>query len=105
MPTRRSALGLATLAAALTLLPGCRPASIGPDRDVFRAVDSLYTAVSLRDPKLVARCDADLKALRAAGKLPDAAAQTLDGFIARAGKGEWEPAIDGLAQFIEGQRR
>ena len=90
------------MAAALS---GCRPAQIGVDPDAFKAVDALYTAVSLRAPKLVAQCDANLQTLHTAGKIPDAAASTLDALIARANKGEWEPAIDGLAQFMAGQRR
>jgi hypothetical protein len=98
---------LALLGGCLALCPsGCgRPAQIGPDAATFKAVDALYTAVSLRDPGLVARCDAELKALRAADKLPDAAAKSLDAIIAEAGQGRWEPAIDRLGRFMEGQRR
>ena len=97
---------LAWLGGYLALaLSGCSPAQIGPDDDAFKAVDALYTAVSLRDPKLVARCDAKLKALLAANKLPAGAAKSLDAIIAEAGQSNWEPAIDHLSSFMEGQRR
>ena len=85
---------------------GCgRPAQIGPDRDTFRAVDALYTAVGMRDLKLIDRCQAELEALQAQGKIPDAAASTLAAYIVEAKSGGWEPAQTKLATFMEGQRR
>ena len=68
-------LGVSLLVFALG---GCgSPPQIGADRDVFNAVDALDTAVSLRDLKLVDRCETTLKDLRDAGKMPDPASQFL----------------------------
>src|SRR5262245_34712897 len=95
------------LAYAILLLGlgGCSPPQIGTDRDTFKAVDALYTAVSLRDAKLVDDCERRLKSLREAGKLPESASSSLGAIIAQAKGGEWEPAQERLATFMEGQRR
>jgi hypothetical protein len=103
---RRTAL--ATLLSSLLVLAfgGCgRPPQIGADRDTFKAVDALYTAVSLRDPKLVDQCETKLKGLRDAGKIPETASKSLDSIIAEAKGGKWEPAQERLGRFLEGQRR
>ena len=85
---------------------GCgRPAQIGADPEVFKTVDALYTAVSLRDPKLVDPCLATLKSLHDAGKLPGDALSTLEGMIEEAKGGAWEDAQTRLARFMQGQRR
>ncbi len=52
-------------------LSGCGVPQIGLDRAAFQAVDALYTAVSLRDPKLLEACESNLNRLRAEQKLPD----------------------------------
>lgn len=97
----------ANLTAALWLLlcAGCGPPQMGADRDAFKAVDALYTAVGLRDPKRVDQCSATLKGLRDAGKLPAVAAATLDSIVAEARGQQWEPALEHLSGFMEGQRR
>ncbi len=87
-------------------LGGCgRPPSIGDDKDTFKAVDALYTAVSLRDPKLLDQCEANLKSLHDSGKLPDAAFKSLEPMVTEARAGKWEPAQERLGKFMEGQRR
>jgi len=87
-------------------LGGCgRPAQIGADKDSFKAVDALYTAVSLRDPKLVDRCEKTIKDLRGTGKMPEAASRSLEAIIAEARGGDWVPAQERLGKFMEGQRR
>jgi hypothetical protein len=97
---------LLLLVGSLLALAGCTgPPQIGTDRATFKAVDALYTAVSLRDSKLVERCAADLKALEGAGKAPRAVVASLDAIIAEANGGRWQPALDRLAAFMEGQRR
>lgn len=84
---------------------GCgSPPQIGDDKDTFRAVDALYTAVSLREQALVARCESQLAQLRDAGKLPVAASDALTSIINEARNGQWEPAQARLARFMEGQR-
>lgn len=94
------AIGLGILAV------GCgRPAQIGPDEGVFKAVDALFTAVSLRDPKLLEQCEAQLKGQRAEGKLPEGAADALDSIIEEARTGDWVPAQERLRSFMLGQRR
>ena len=100
-------LAVVTLAASL-LLPGfggCGPPQIGADRDVFKNVDALYTAVSLRDPALLDRCAGKLRALRDAGKLPPAAGRSLEGIVAEARGGKWERAQSRLGDFMLGQTR
>jgi hypothetical protein len=90
----------------IAVLGGCGgPPQIGADRETFRAVDALYTAVGLRDGPLVDRCRSKLDGLRDAGKIPGSAARSLDSIIADAKEGRWETAQDRLARFMEGQRR
>ncbi len=85
---------------------GCgRPAQIGPDRDTFKAVDALYTAISMRDTTLVDRCESGLKELKTAGKLPSNASDSLANIIAEARSGKWEPAQNHLHDFMLGQRK
>ena len=101
---RRLAWACASLLALAAAGCGGAP-SLGPDKQVFKAVDALYTAVSLREPKLVAQCAAELTSLRDDQKLPAAAASALDAIIARAEAGKWEDAQNRLSDFMEGQRR
>jgi hypothetical protein len=93
--------------ALLALVPvGCGgPPQIGADRDTFKAVDALYTAVGLRDPRLVDQCAEKLKTLRDAGKIPEDASRSLESIIAEAKGGKWEPAQERLSNFMEGQHR
>lgn len=105
MKTSKAVAALATTCVPLLLAVGCGPPSIGDDREVFQAVDAFYTAVSLRDPGLVGRCDDRLKQLGEAGKLPAAASASLAAITAEAQADRWESAQDRLARFIEGQRR
>jgi hypothetical protein len=95
---------------AITLLAlGCGGCGgqpqIGEDRDTFKTVDALYTAVSLRDLKLVGQCESKLKELRDASRIPDRAFSSLGSIIAEAKDGKWEPALERLSTFMEGQRR
>ena len=96
-------LSVALLSASLS---GCGgPDQIGGDKETFRAVDALYTAISLRDPMPLGRCEGNLHDLRAAGKLPEKAAATLETIIATAREGQWEEAQRRLGDFMRGQRR
>jgi hypothetical protein len=100
--------GVITLAFSFLALGcgGCGgPPQIGEDRDTFKTVDALYTAVSLRDPKLVGQCETKLKELRDASRIPEGAFSSLGSIIAEAKDGKWEPAQDRLSKFMEGQRR
>src|SRR5262245_55048333 len=100
-PVRR----LAFLALLFIAPSGCGgPPQIGVDQEAFKAVDALYTAVSLRDPTLLAECETNLRALNEAGKLPEAARKSLDSYIAEARGGGWESAQLRLADFMRGQR-
>src|SRR5262245_5277201 len=82
---------------------GCSPPQIGQDKQTFKAVDYLYTAVSLRDMKHLERCEKMLHDLKAEGKLPESAGQSLDAIIAQARGGDWEPAQRRLGDFMRGQ--
>lgn len=99
---RKHALALVLLGAAIG---GCGTPSMGVDKDTFKAVDALYTAISLRDLRLVEQCEERLKTLRSEGKLPEAAAASLTSIIAEGKKGNWESSQSDLAKFMEGQRR
>ena len=52
----RARAGLRQAAAVLLLCvitPGCfGPPQMGPDREAFKAIDALYTAVSLHEPRM-----------------------------------------------------
>jgi len=104
--TRRTSLAVLLTSLLVPVGAGCgRPPQIGPDPDAFKAVDALYTAVSLRDPGLVAGCRAKLKGLRDEGKMPPTAFASLEGILDEAGQKKWESAVSHLARFMEGQRR
>jgi hypothetical protein len=96
---------VSVLAGAL-IIGGCgSQPQIGPDREAFKSVDALYTAISLRDPGLLDRCAARLGELAASGKLPEPAHRSLGEIIAEARSGRWEPSQEQLARFMEAQRR
>jgi hypothetical protein len=102
------ALSLTALFAAvvaIAVLIWTRPPQMGPDEDVFTTVDALYTAVRARDERLLADCEKRLCAYRQAGKLPAQAADHLDGVIAKARDGRWQPAAERLYDFMMAQRR
>jgi hypothetical protein len=85
---------------------GCGgPPQMGADREAFKAVDALYTAIGLRDAGRVDQCGARLKSLRDAGKLPERAYQSVASIIAEAKEGKWEPSQERLSQFMVGQHR
>lgn len=96
--------GLAAVLAAVALT-GCRPAQMGPDEDVFRTVDALFTAVTSQRSDRLDQCEAALKAHRDAGKLPTEAWRELDAIIARARGGKWQSAAERLYDFMECQER
>src|SRR5947199_9038327 len=108
--TRRRAI-LAGAAVGLTILLVCaclwwrRPPQMGADREVFTAVDALFTAVTARDAKLLARCEQTLRSHRGAGRLPADAAAHLDEIIETARSGRWQPAAERLYTFMRAQRR
>ena len=82
-----------------------RPPQMGADEEVFTTVDALFTAVTARDERLVAQCEARLRLARDEGKLPPDAAAHLDGVIARARAGRWESAATRLYDFMKAQKR
>ncbi len=97
--------------AILLLLPilmigGCGdPPQLGSDREAFKTVDALYTALGLRDIKIVDQCDEKLRRLRDEGKLSRDAWSRMDSIITIAKQEKWESALGLLSQFMEGQRR
>ncbi len=97
--------GVAMLVAVAVLLSLRSPPQMGPDAEVFETVDALYTAVRNRDEARLTQCAARLDEYRAAGKLPKAAADRLDGVIAKARAGDWQPAAERLYDFMLAQRR
>lgn len=97
-----------TLVATLVILlglSGCGEHQIGDDKESFKTVEALYTAVSLRELPKVEDCSARLKALKDSGKLSEGASGTLDAVIAKAREGQWEHAQQQLSTFMKGQHR
>ena len=91
---------------AMLLAAGCGGSpQLGTSNESYGAVDALFTAVTARRPALLDRCEDRLRQLREDGKLPAPAAARLEGIVAEARSGEWEPAARKLAEFIRGQRR
>ena len=78
---------------------------IGPDDDVMRSVDALFTAITSKSEKRLELCRAKLQAHEQAGKLPPPAASRLTAIVRRAQGGEWQPAAEALYSFIKAQRR
>ena len=97
--------GVALLAAVAVVLSLRTPPQMGPDAEVFETVDALYTAVRNRDVARLTQCEAKLAGYRVAGTLPKAAADRLDGVIAEARRGDWQPAAERLYDFMLAQRR
>lgn len=95
-------------AAALSALvvAGCwGPPQMGPDRQAFKTVDAMFTAVSLREVGQLERCLAKLKRMEESGKLPESASQELVEIAESAKSGQWESAQERLRAFMRGQRR
>src|SRR5207249_5507185 len=80
---------LAAFAAVLLFGSGCgKPAQIGPDEEVHKATDALFTALTARDADLLDRCEKRLDELATAGKLPDEPRRALKKIVARARDGK-----------------
>jgi hypothetical protein len=103
MTRRACAIGLV----ACTLLTAAcgKPAQIGPDEEVFAAVDALFTAVTARRADLLDQSAETLRRHHAAGKLPDAAWRELSSIIDVARAGGWQSAAERLYEFMRGQER
>ena len=82
---------------------GCGPPQIGPDDKAFKTVDALYTAVSMREPVQLERCERTLKDLAKDGKLPDATYRSLEQIIIKARNNQWDAAAEDLRWFMKGQ--
>lgn len=82
-----------------------RPPQMGADEGVFRTVDALFTAVTARDERQLGDCERRLRGYREEGRLPEGAAEYLDGVIGQARGGDWEAAAKELYEFMSAQRR
>ena len=97
--------GLVAMGLALGMVVGCGSPQIGTDPAAFKTVDALYTAVSLRDPGQVERCEQDLGRLHESGGLPDPAHRMLTTIVARTRRDDgWERARRDLRDFMRAQR-
>lgn len=96
---------LAVAALGYLLLRPARPPQMGTDDDVFNTVDALFTGVTSRDERLLAKCEQRLVVLKDAGKLPVEASDYLDGIVRNAHAGRWQSAAEGLYEFMKAQRR
>ncbi len=89
----------------LLALTGCgQTPQIGTDPSVFKAVDALYTAVSMRESTLLDRCNQTLQQLKTEGKLSERAWKSLGEIEDLARAGQWKVAQTQLADFMRGQR-
>jgi hypothetical protein len=100
---------VAAAGAALLLFEGWfffwdRPPQFGGDKESFKIVGALYTAVSSRDATRLAHCEEQLHALRDQGKLPRPAADYLDGLIRTARQGNWKMATHKIFDFMRAQK-
>ena len=93
------------VAASALLIQGCGEVQMGADPAVFKAVDALYTAVSLREPDRVDHCMASLTTLRDSAALDREPFDALDRIASEARSGSWESAQSRLARFMRGQTR
>ena len=100
-----SAITVAGILATVAFFGCGRPPQMGTDENVFRSVDALYTAVTARNEKLLSDCEKRLHELKESGKLRPQAASQLDGIIATARAGRWQPAAERLHAFMSAQRR
>lgn len=82
-----------------------RPPQMGADESVFRTVDALFTAVTARDERQLGDCERRLRGYRDEGRLPEGAAEYLDGVIGLARGGDWAAAAKQLYEFMSAQRR
>src|SRR5438309_296095 len=98
------ALGVAVLLVAAGFFWFRGTPQIGADKDAFRTVDALFTALTARDERLLGDCEKRLTALKNAGKLPADAANYLDGIVQRARAGDWQSAAERLYDFMRAQR-
>ena len=101
------AAGVAGLAVLgwLVLWWWSRSPQMGPDEEVSRTVDALFTAITARDESLLAQCEQRIHTYKETGKLPPSAGDYLDGIIHRARQGHWESAAERLYGFMQAQRR
>jgi hypothetical protein len=102
---RSRVVGLFSLILALATCGCWGEHQIGTSKEAFKAVDALYTAVGLRDPRLLDQCEGTLESLHQNKELPDAVAESLNSIIAEAKEGSWEIAQERLSRFMEGQHR
>src|SRR5881227_1341326 len=89
-----AAAGLAAL--LLFLWWRSRPPQMGPDHEVSRTVDALFTAITARDEEQLTACERRLHTLKDAGKLPTEACAHLDTITSQARAGRWESAARSL---------
>ena len=95
------AVGLIALTASRLMLPP----QMGPDEEVFKTVDALFTALTSRDKQRLEDCEHRLRSYRDGGKLPAAAARKLDAIVKQAETGQWEKSAHQLYDFMLAQRR
>ena len=98
-------LGGLAIGVVILLLSFLKPPQMGPDEEVFKTVDALYTAVRNQDETRLSQCQKLLTAYREAGKLPKESAEYLEGVIRKARGGGWESAAKRLYEFMMAQRR
>lgn len=82
-----------------------RHPQMGPDPEVFKTVDALYTALRNHDAMQLGACERKLKSQKEAGKLPVHAFASLEKIVKRGHSGDWGGAAEMLYPFMMAQRR
>ena len=96
--------GVAVLVLLMLVWSWLPPPPLGGDEEVGKTVDALFTALISRNPTWMDDCEQRLHTLRDETRLPLKSAKFLDGVIAQARDGNWEPAAKRLYDFIIRQR-
>ena len=99
-----AAVGTGLLLFGIWFARGGRAPQVGGDKESYKVVEALYTAVSSHDSRRLAQCEEQLHTLREDGKLPPPAADYLDGLISVARGGDWRGATHKLFDFMRAQR-
>lgn len=78
---------------------------IGPQPQVLKTVDALYTAIRNQDLPRIQTCEKQLLLYLDEGTLPKKPCQHLMGIIAQAKNEEWQIASKSLYRFMLDQQR
>ncbi|MCA9010073.1 MAG: hypothetical protein KDB01_10020 [Planctomycetaceae bacterium] len=100
---RSGTLARVLLAGFMLLIPGCGGPPALESKEAFSTADALYTAITSRRTELLDKSETRLSELQNAGKLSNAAFESLKEIIEHARAGDWQVAAEELDSFIRYQ--